>query len=164
MILLQDIRKHFDITLENILILERKSKLHKKFQIIFLTSRKLRPVLIYNKVNKLKGEIKMTTLERRMEVLFVLLRRRHVKISELQAEFDVCRTSIKQDIQELSRYFPIRSVDGRYGGIILDKDYKIGMKYLTEPQVILLETISASLTGDELILIRDIIKTFKKPS
>ena len=34
----------------------------------------------------------MTALERRIEILFVLLRRRHVKISELQAEFGVCRT------------------------------------------------------------------------
>ena len=106
----------------------------------------------------------MTALERRMEILFVLLRRRHVKISELQAEFGVCRTSIKQDIQELTRYFPIRSVDGRYGGIFLGKDYQLGMKYLTEPQAVLLEKISATLTGEDLILMREILKTFKKPS
>ena len=106
----------------------------------------------------------MTALERRIEILFVLLRRRHVKISELQAEFGVCRTSIKQDIQELTRYFPIRSVDGRYGGIILDKDYRVGMKYLTEPQAVLLEKISATLTGEDLILMREVLKTFKKPS
>ena len=106
----------------------------------------------------------MTTLERRMEVLFVLLRRRHVKISELQEEFGVCRTTIKQDVQELTRYFPIRSVDGRYGGIFLDKDYQLGMKYLTEPQATLLEKLSASLTGEDLILMCEILKTFKKPS
>ena len=103
----------------------------------------------------------MTTLERRMEILFVLLRRRHVKISELQAEFGVCRTTIKQDVQELTRYFPIRSVDGRYGGIFLDKNYRLGMKYLTEPQAILLEKISASLTGEDLILMCEILKTFR---
>ena len=106
----------------------------------------------------------MTATERYTEVLMTILRCRHVKISDLQEEFQVSRSTIKRDIQEISRHFPIRSVDGRYGGIILDKDYKIGMKYLTEPQVILLETISASLIGDDLILMRDIIKTFKKPS
>ena len=106
----------------------------------------------------------MTTLERRMEILFVLLRRRHVRISELQAEFGVCRTSIKQDIQELTRHFPIRSVDGRYGGIFLDKDYRLGMQYLTNPQANLLEKISASLTGEDLILMRGILNMFKKMS
>ena len=106
----------------------------------------------------------MTTLERRMEILFVLLRRRHVKISELQIEFGMCRTTIKQDIQELTRYFPIRSVDGRYGGIFLDKDYQLGMKFLTEQQAILLEKLSATLTGEDLILMCEILKTFKKPS
>ena len=106
----------------------------------------------------------MTTLERRMEILLVLLRRRHVKMFELQTAFDTCRTSICEDIQELSRYFPIRTERGRYGGVFLDQNYQLGMKYLTEPQTILLEKLSATLTGKDLILMGEILKTFKKPS
>lgn len=106
----------------------------------------------------------MTTLERRMEILFVLLHRRHVKVFELQSEFDICRSSISEDIQELSRYFPIRTERGRYGGVFLDKDYQLGMKYLTEPQANLLEELSSTLTGADLHLMQEILKTFKKPS
>ena len=106
----------------------------------------------------------MTATERYTEVLMKILRCGHIKISELQEEFQVSRSTIKRDIQEISRHFPIRGVEGRYGGIFLDADYKIGMKYLTEPQAVLLEKISATLAGEDLILMREILKTFKKPS
>ena len=106
----------------------------------------------------------MTATERYTEILMKILRYRHVKISDLQEEFQVSRSTIKRDIQEISRHFPIRSVDGRYGGIFLEKDYQVGVKYLTESQAILLEKISATLTGDDLFLMREILKTFKKPS
>ena len=42
--------------------------------------------------------------------------------------------------------------------------FPLGMKYLTEPKVVLLEKISATLAGEDLILMREILKTFKKPS
>ena len=106
----------------------------------------------------------MTATERYAEVLMKILRCGHVRISDLQEEFQVSRSTIKRDIQEIARHFPIRSVEGRYGGIFLDGDYKIGMKYLTEPQAALLEKISATLTGEDLLLMREILKTFKKPS
>ena len=106
----------------------------------------------------------MTATERYSEILMKILRCGHVKISDLQEEFQVSRSTIKRDLQEISRHFPIRSVDGRYGVIILDKDYRVGMKYFTEPQAALLEKLSATLTGEDSILMCEILKTFKKPS
>ena len=106
----------------------------------------------------------MTATERYSEILMKILRCGHVKISDLQEEFRVSRSTIKRDLQEISRHFPIRSVEGRYGGIFLDKDYRLGMQYLTNPQANLLEKISASLTGEDLILMRGILNTFKKMS
>ena len=106
----------------------------------------------------------MTATERYTEVLMKILRCGHVKISDLQEEFQVSRSTIKRDIQEISRHFPIRSIEGRYGGIFLDKDYQLGMKYLTEPQANLLEELSSTLTGADLHLMQEILKTFKKPS
>ena len=106
----------------------------------------------------------MTATERYTEVLMKILRCGHVKISDLQEEFQVSRSTIKRDIQEISRHFPIRSIEGRYGGIFLDKDYRLGMKYLTEPQAHLLEELSSTLAGENLHLMQEILKTFKKPS
>ena len=104
----------------------------------------------------------MTATERYSEILMKILRCGHVKISDLQEKFQVSRSTIKRDIREISRHFPIRSVEGRYGGIFLDKDYRFGMKYLTNPQANLLEKISASLTGEDLILMRGNLNMFKK--
>ena len=105
----------------------------------------------------------MTTKERLIEILMKILRCRHVKISELQEEFHASRSTIKRDIQELSRHLPIRSVDGRHGGIFLNQDYQLGKKYLTESQTILLEKLSENLTGDDLLTMQSILKTFSKP-
>ena len=106
----------------------------------------------------------MKTAERRLEMLYLLVRRRYVKLSDLQAEFHISRWTAIQDIHELSRSFPIRTEQGRYGGIFLDKDYQLGMKYLTELQANLLEELSSTLTGEDLHLMQEILKTFKKPS
>ena len=69
-----------------------------------------------------------------------------------------------RDIQFLSCYFPIITKRGTGGGVFLMDGYQLGMKYLTEPQAVLLEKISATLTGEDLILMLEILKTFKKPS
>lgn len=65
-----------------------------------------------------------------------------------------------RDIQFLS-YFPIITKRGTDGGVFLMDGYKLGMQYLTEPQATLLENLSATLTGENSILMREILKTFK---
>ena len=77
----------------------------------------------------------MTATERYAEILMKILRCGHVKIPDLQEEFQVSRSTIKRDIQEISRHFPIRSVEGRYGDIFLDKDYRLGMQYQSPSQL-----------------------------
>lgn len=104
----------------------------------------------------------MTAIERRMEILYVLLERRHVKICELQKLYSVSRSTIKRDIRDLSISFPICSEDGRYGGIFILDGFKLGMKYLTDDQCKLLEKISETLAGEDLALMKEILCTFRK--
>ena len=106
----------------------------------------------------------MTANERRMEILYVLLERRHVKICELQELYPVSRSTLKRDIRDLSLSFPIRSEDGRYGGIFILEGFKLGMKYLTDEQCKLLEKLSETLSGEDAALLKEILKIFRKPA
>ena len=106
----------------------------------------------------------MTANDRRFQILNSLLKYRKVSIQGLSLEFHVSYMTAFRDIQFLSCYFPIITKRGTGGGVFLMDGYQLGMKYLTEPQAVLLEKISATLTGEDLILMREILKTFKKPS
>ena len=106
----------------------------------------------------------MTANDRRFQILNSLLKYRKVSIQGLSSEFQVSYMTVFRDIQFLSCYFPIITKRGTDGGVFLMDGYQLGMKYLTEPQAVLLEKISATLTGEDLILMREILKTFKKPS
>ena len=98
-----------------------------------------------------------------MEILFLLVHRRSIHLSDLQSEFQICRRTAIQDIQELSRIFPIYTEQGRFGGVFLAKNYSLGMRYLTDEQCQLLEKLSENLAGEDLVLMKTILKTFRRP-
>ena len=104
------------------------------------------------------------TTERRMMILERLCERRHDFIADLATSFDVSYGTIRRDLRILSCSYPIYTTQGYPGGVHVMDGFRLGMKYLTEPQAVLLEKISATLTGEDLILMREILKTFKKPS
>ena len=102
--------------------------------------------------------------ERRFQIIEKLCEGRHISIARLATEFSVHRRTIERDLEVLSTLFPIYTTMGNNGGVHVLDGYQLGMKYLTEPQAVLLEKISATLTGEDLILMHEILKTFKKPS
>ena len=106
----------------------------------------------------------MTANDRRFQILDSLLKYRKVSIQGLSLEFQVSYMTVFRDIQFLSCYFPITTKRGTDGGVFLMESYQLGMKYLTEPQAVLLEKISATLTGEDFLLMCEILKIFKKPS
>ena len=104
------------------------------------------------------------TAERRMKMLELLCERRKIKVDELANEFNVSVRTVHYDLSVLSCSYPITFKRGINGGACIIGSFHLGMKYLTEPQAVLLEKISATMTGEDLILMREILKTFKKPS
>ena len=62
----------------------------------------------------------------------------------------------------LSCSYPIDTQQGGGGGIFIADGYRLGMKYLTEEQLTLLEKLSKMLCGEELTVMNSIIKTFRK--
>ena len=104
------------------------------------------------------------TAERRMKMLELLCERRKVKVHDLASEFNISFRTVHYDLSILSCSYPITFKRGTNGGVCIAEGFRLGMKYLTEPQAVLLEKISATLLGEDLILMREILKTFKKPS
>lgn len=104
------------------------------------------------------------TTERRLMIIERVCECRHISMTKLATEFQVSHRTIENDIQMLSRLYPIYTTTGIYGGVHVVDGFRFGMKYFTESQIALLEKLSESLAGDDLTVMRDILKTFKKPS
>ena len=103
------------------------------------------------------------TVDRRIKILERLCERRRDCVKALASDFHVSYRTIETDIEILSCSFPIFTVQGPDGGVFVMDGYHLGMKYLTDDQSRLLERLSTSLTGEDLFLIREIIKTFRRP-
>ena len=104
-----------------------------------------------------------STIERRQSILEVLCLRRFDTIDHLADEFGVSRRTIRYDLEVLQCSYPIETVKGGGGGIRVMDGYYIGMKYLNSGQAALLEKLSETLSGDELLMMQSILKTFSKP-
>ena len=104
-----------------------------------------------------------STTERRQSILEVLCLRRFDTIDHLADEFGVSRRMIRYDLEVLQCSYPIETVKGGGGGVRVMDGYYIGMKYLNSGQAALLEKLSETLSGDELLTMQSILKTFSKP-
>ena len=104
-----------------------------------------------------------STTERRQSILEVLCLRRFDTIDHLADEFGVSRRTIRYDLEVLQCSYPIETVKGGGGGVRVMDGYYIGMKYLNSGQAALLEKLSETLSGDELLTLQSILKTFSKP-
>ena len=110
------------------------------------------------------GESVRDTAERRMLILDRLCERRHDFIKHLADEFHVTYRTIQTDLQVLSCSYPIYISRGTPGGIYVMDGYHLGMKYLTDEQCELLEKLSETLNGEDAALLKEILKTFRKPA
>ena len=104
-----------------------------------------------------------STTERRQSILEVLCLRRFDTIDHLADEFGVSRRTIRYDLEVLQCSYPIETLKGGGGGVRVMDGYYIGMKYLNSRQATLLEKLSETLSGDELLTMQSILKTFSKP-
>lgn len=104
-----------------------------------------------------------STTDRRQMILEYLLEHRKTTRKELSNRFGVSMRTIERDIIVLSCSYPIDTQQGGAGGIFIAEGYRLGMKYLTEEQSSVLEEISKNLTGENLLIVKSIINTFKNP-
>jgi len=105
-----------------------------------------------------------STTDRRQLLLESLCHRRYDTINNLASEFGVNRRTIERDILVLSCSYPLLTSKGSGGGVRVAEGFRLGMRYLTQEQFALLKKLSESLSGDDLVMMQSILKTFSKPT
>ena len=78
--------------------------------------------------------VRLTPNEHRLEMLRMLARRQHDKISNLAFELGVSEITIMRVIHTLSLYYPIYTTQGKGGGVHIVDNFRFGMKYLNDTQ------------------------------
>lgn len=106
----------------------------------------------------------MVAYVRRLEILDILCQRRHEIMSNLANEFNVCRSTIQNDILELSLNFPLYTKPGYCGGVFVSDGYYIGRKYLNDSQESFLKEIKSSYEEEQGNIIQSILTQFSKPN
>ena len=105
----------------------------------------------------------IVTNDRRMQILEALIGRKNDTMAHLAEEFGVSRMTIFRDIQVLSCSYPIITRVGGSVGVSITDGYRLGMKYMTDSQTALLKKLSETLSGEDLLTMSSILKTFSTP-
>lgn len=114
----------------------------------------------------------MGTVERRMNLLRILCRRRHDTIPNLAFEFGVSQRTILRDIEALSATEPIYTQCGRHGGgVYVTDNYSMDRMYMRENELAVLHKLASladkntvcNLDEQERETLRLIILQYTKP-
>lgn len=104
-----------------------------------------------------------SALNRRQEILNILMIRRRDTIPNLAFEFNVSERTIKRDISILSHDHSIETKRGNGGGIRVAEGYYADRRYLNEEQENMLRKILPDLSSEDQIIMDEILKKFSKP-
>lgn len=104
-----------------------------------------------------------SSFDRRMKILSILMNHKIISRLELARTFSVSDVTIAKDVIAISRYAPISSKMGRYGGIYLIEEYKTERAYLSREEERLIEKIIQTLSGKDQMLMKVILYKFAMP-
>ena len=102
----------------------------------------------------------MTPSERREAIIETLYKRRKDTMSNLAEEFKVSIRTMNYDIEKLSLSHPIVTIQGNGGGVMIMDGCYSNRKYLKSKQQELLERLSPTLSGEDLITMNSILNEF----
>ena len=106
----------------------------------------------------------LTSFERRLEILFILMRNKKCSMTELAFQYAVSDRTIRRDILFLSRYAPICTKTGLNGGAFLMYGYrKELMLHLSREEETLLLKIMRTLDEKEQHIVYNIINKYAMP-
>ena len=107
---------------------------------------------------------KLSTFERRIEILLLLMKSEKVTLSELSKEYSVHKNTVYNDIAFLGRYAPIRTESGVNGGIFIRENYYCDLfRYLSSDEERVLTSIMNMLTPPDRNIVSNIINKFSMP-
>ena len=107
---------------------------------------------------------KLSTFERRIEILFFIISSKKVTLSELSKRYSVHKNTVYNDITFLGRYAPIRTESGVNGGIFIRENYHCdSFRYLSSDEERVLTSIMNTLTPPDRNIVSSIIDKFSLP-
>lgn len=99
--------------------------------------------------------------DRKHLIMDTLNTRRKTTIEELAVLCGVNERTIRRDIDDLTCFYPIETVRGRYdGGVKLSDWYTPGRKTLNAEQAELLKRMASTLQGHDLAVLSGILTQF----
>lgn len=102
----------------------------------------------------------MTANERRRDMLYYLSDVRHETVKNLMTKYDVSRSTILRDIDELSLEAPIFAVQGNGGGIHVQDGWFASRRHMNRVQTEFLESLLPRLQPEEQKKMKDILHSF----
>lgn len=109
--------------------------------------------------------VKAGTFERRLEMLFLILNIKETTVPTLASYFDVSRATAYRDVLALSRYAPIYTKNGMYGGVFLLKGYQNDLKLpLSRDEENLLVKFAENSDKNDARLLRNILHKYSMPT
>ena len=98
-----------------------------------------------------------------MEILGILMNRDIITRLALSQKFSVSIVTIGQDISAMSRYAPIYTRPGRYGGVYIIKSYARNKAYLSRDQKEVIERLIPTLPKNDKVHMGTVLYKFKLP-
>lgn len=105
-----------------------------------------------------------SAVDRRFRMLEWLTSRRKVTIGELMNKFEASRSTIERDIDALTRYVPIFTQRGKFGGVYLPDNYHGYQRFLNSEQETLLRELLFRFSGKQALTIESILSDFARPA
>lgn len=107
---------------------------------------------------------KLTTFERRIEMLFFIVHCRQTTVPQLAQMFAVCKNTVYTDITFLSRYAPVYTKNGLHGGVFILGEYRSDLfLYLSKEEERLLRYLAEQAYGIEKQRLQNIIHKYAMP-
>lgn len=109
-------------------------------------------------------DYKLTTFERRIEMLFFIIHCRQTTVRQLAQMFSVCKNTVYTDITFLSRYAPVYTKNGLHGGVFLLGEYRSDLfLYLSKEEQRLLSSLAEQAYGVKKQRLQNIIYKYAMP-
>lgn len=103
----------------------------------------------------------LTPTERRMKILSLICKKRHIITDDLAKIFNVSNRTIRNDIKYLSLSYPIETISGRYGGgVKIHEEFHLNKSYLNTEEIELLEEIKGCLPERKAVVVENILNKF----
>lgn len=91
----------------------------------------------------------MNIIERREELLRIMIAKRRSTVPKLADDLHVSCNTIRRDILALTSDYPLDTVSGNGGGVVIDSSYHPYKNVLTYEQTVILEEIMNGTSNDQ---------------